>query len=159
MISEDQKYYYAGLWALKMLDLSPEDGGLDFSVAAAGEWASLEPVLERLAVDGLVSIDRKKGLYLLTDAGLDRLANAIDEAEALIDEFDEQETPEMLTELRRRRLDPLRVRYLWGWYQGEFDDLVVFQQRRGADVVEADGGAYLLGDALYEELAGDLTPE
>ena len=156
MINETQKHYYAGLWALKMLDLAAEDGGREFDVAGSGPWVLLEPVLEALAVEGLVSIDRKRGRYALTGAGLDRIGNAIDEAEAYIDEFDEQQAEAVVAALRRRHLDPLRVRYLWGWYQGEFDDLVLFQQRRGVAEVE-DEASYLLGDGLYEALSRDLS--
>jgi len=156
MINETQKHYYAGLWALKMLDLTAEDGGREFDVVGSGPWTLLEPVLEGLAVEGMVSIDSKRGQYALTGAGLDRLGNAIDEAEAYIEEFDEQEADAVVTALRRRNLDPLRVRYLWGWYQGEFDDLVLFQQRRGVAEVE-DEASYLLSDALYEALNRDLS--
>ena len=150
-------HYYAGLWLLKMLDLAPEDGGRELPVVLPGELSPLEPVLERLAVEGLIEIDRKRGRYRLTDAGLQHIALAIDEAESFIDEFDDQDAQTIVAELRRRNLDPLRVRFLWGWYQGELDDLVLFQQRRGAQV-EPDWASYLTGDALYQELARDLAP-
>lgn len=157
MISEAQKTYYAELWVLKMLDLSPDEGGLEFAVASSGAWAALEPVLEGLAVQGLLEIDRKRGLYGLTPVGLDRIGNAIDEAEAFIEEFDEQEAADVVREVRRRNLDALRVRFLWGWYQGEFDDLTLFQQRRGSETVEHEPAEYLLSDAFYEELSRELS--
>jgi hypothetical protein len=53
-------------------------------------------------------------------------------------------------------LDPLRARFLWGWYQGEFDDVVLFQQRRGADPVEYEWPLYVTSDDFYNELERDL---
>ena len=29
----------------------------------------------------------------------------------------------MLEVARARKLDPLRIRFMWGWFEGEFDDL------------------------------------
>ena len=85
------------------------------------------------------------------------LSNAIDEAEAFIEEFDDEEAEDVVRELKRRNLDPLRVRFLWGWYQGEIDDLVLFQQRRGTAEVERDWALYLVDDSFYAELAKDLS--
>ena len=65
----------------------------------------------------------------------------------------------MLAELQRRRLDPLRARFLWGWYQGEFDDLVLFQQRRGVEPVERSWADYLVSDAFYDNLALETTDQ
>ena len=156
MIPEDIKLDLAGLWVLKKMDVSPEDGGMEFPVVLPVSWSPLETVLERLAVQGLVEIDRKKGKYELAQPGLDLLSNAIDEAEAFIEEFDDEEAEDVVRELKRRNLDPLRVRFLWGWYQGEIDDLVLFQQRRGTAEVERDWALYLVDDAFYAELAKDL---
>ena len=97
----ETNHYYAGLWALKMLDLNPKDGGIEFPVVLAPEYQPLERVLEQLAVDGLVEIDRKQGQYRLTDAGLDLLGNTIEEAESFIEEFDDEEADEVVAELRR----------------------------------------------------------
>ncbi|MBL4686054.1 MAG: hypothetical protein JKY37_15780 [Nannocystaceae bacterium] len=108
-------------------------------------------------MQGLLEIDRKRGLYGLTPVGLDRIGNAIDVAEAFIEEFDEQEAADVVREVRRRNLDALRVRFLWGWYQGEFDDLTLFQQRRGSETVEHEPAEYLLSDAFYEELSRELS--
>lgn len=156
MITEPQKMTYAGLWVLKMLDLSPEEGGVELDVNLPHAWAPLEPVLDRLVLEGLVEIDRKKGRYLLGDRGIEYLGMLIDEAEGYIEELDEMETEEVVRTLRRRNVDPMRVRFLWGWYQGELDDLVVYQQRRGFSEIERDWAAFLLDDALYEDLARDL---
>lgn len=156
MITEDQKLTYAGIYLLKLLDLAPEDGGIEISVVLPHELQPLEPALDRLLFEGLIEIDRKKGRYRLTQRGTDYVGLLIDETEALIDELDELPAAEVVEILRSRNLDPLRIRFLWGWYQGELDDLVTFQQRRGADPVERDWALYLLSDELYEDLARDL---
>ena len=44
-------------------------------------------------------------------------------------------------------IDVLRVRFVWGWYQGEFDDLVLFQERRGMQPIEPLWAIFLLSDA------------
>ena len=88
-------------------------------------------------------------------AGDPALGALIDEAEALIEEFDDAELEEAVAELRARRLDVFRARFLWGWYDGEFDELVKFQQRRGITPVEKLWAFYLLSDAFYDELAKD----
>jgi hypothetical protein len=53
----------------------------------------------------------------------------------------------------------MRARFLWGWYEGEFDDLVLFQQRRGVSAVETLWAYYLMSDAFWTELARDFTPQ
>ncbi len=116
-----------------------------------------EPVLERLAVEELVEIDRKRGEYRLTQRGLDAIGLHIDEAEGYIEEFDDLEVEQMLGILRQRNVDPMRVRFLWGWYQGEFDDPVVFQQRRGVPVIERDWASYVQSDAFFAAIAEDLA--
>jgi hypothetical protein len=156
MITEDQKLTYAGIYLLKLLDLAPEDGGIEIPVVLPHELQPLEPALDRLLFEGLIEIDRKKGRYRLTKRGTDHVGLLIDETEALIEELDELPAAEVVEILRSRNLDPLRIRFLWGWYQGELDDLVTYQQRRGADPVERDWALYLLSDELYEDLARDL---
>jgi hypothetical protein len=156
MLSESQKAYYAGIWTLKMLDLGAKEGGVDLDVLLPNAWAPLEGVIEQLVMDDLVEINRKKGRYLLTAQGVAFIGSLIDEAEAYIDEFDDEEPEDIARVLRRRNLDPMRVRFLWGWYQGEFDDLIVFQQRRGFAEVERDWASFLLSDAFYDDLARDL---
>jgi DNA-binding PadR family transcriptional regulator len=156
MISDDDTLTYAGIHLLKKLDLTAEDGGIELPVLLPHAYQPLEPALERLALDGYVEIDRKRGRYQLTSGGTDHIGALIDEAEALIDELDELETEEVVEIVRRRNLDPMRVRFLWGWYQGEFDDLVLFQQRRGVATVERDWALYLQSEDFYAELARDL---
>lgn len=155
-ISDPQKLTYAGIYVLKKLDIKPADGGVQIPVLLDGIYSPLEPVLEQLVISGLLQIDRKSQRYTLTKAGTAHIAGLIDEAETLIDEFDEWETADMVAELRARNLDPLRARFLWGWYQGEFDDVVLFQQRRGADPVEYEWPLYITSDAFYDDLQRDL---
>lgn len=158
MISDSEKLTYVGMFVLKLLDLRPEDGGLDIPVNLPHTLAPFEPVLEQLAIEGMIEVDRKRGLWQLTPRGDGYLGALVDEAEALIDEFDEAETEDMIAVLRRRNLDPLRARFLWGWYQGEFDDPVLYQQRRGITPVEHDWATFLLSDEFFEDLARDLIP-
>jgi len=157
VISEEQKLAYAGIYVLKKLDLKPEDGGLVLPVLLPPELEPLDEVLQDLAVAGHVEIDRRKGRWVLTRQGLAHIGALIDEAAALVEEFDDQEPPEVLAELRRRNLDVLRARFLWGWYEGELDDLVLFQQRRGVVPVERSWADYLRSDAFFADLARDTA--
>lgn len=156
MISSDHKETYVGLFVLKLLDLDPKDGGVEFPVNLPHDLYPFEPVLEMLATQGLVQIDRRKARYVLTQAGIDFLGTHIEEAESYIDELDELETDEVVRRLERRKIDPMRVRFLWGWYQGEFDDPVLFQQRRGMTPVERDWASFVQSERFFEELARDL---
>lgn len=156
-VSPDQRDAYVSLFVLKLLDLAPEDGGVRMPVLLPSSLAAFEPTLERLAVDEMVEIDRKRGEYRLTARGIESLGLHIDEAEGYIEAFDDLEVPEMLALLRQRNVDPMRVRFLWGWYQGEFDDPVVFQHRRGVATIERDWAAYVQSDAFFAALAEDYT--
>ncbi|MEZ4362211.1 MAG: hypothetical protein R3B48_18630 [Kofleriaceae bacterium] len=155
-LEPEQKQVYAGLYLLKKLDLRPQDGGLELPVVLPSELAPLDEVLQQLAVEGHVKIPSRRPNWELTPAGITYLAEHIDEAEDLIEEFDDAELPEMLAELAARNLDPFRARFLWGWFDGEFDDLVLFQQRRGVQPVETLWAFYLVSDDFYRELAREL---
>jgi hypothetical protein len=152
----ERNLMYAGLYLLKKMDLAPEDGGMVMPVLLPHQLEPLDEVLQDLAVAGLVAINTRKERWEITPAGFAHIGALIDEAAALIEEFDDQELPEMLAELRRRHLDPFRARFLWGWYQGELDDLVLFQQRRGVAPIERSWADYLMSDAFYDNLALDL---
>ncbi len=157
MISRGHKLTYAGIWMLKKLDVSAEDGGLVVPLTLPHALEPLEPALEQLAIAGLVAMNKKKGLYELTPLGIDHIGTLIDEAETYVEEFDEQPAEAVVAEVKRRNLDPLRVRFLWGWYQGELDDLVLWQQRRGLAEIEHDWASYLMSDEFWAELAKDLV--
>jgi predicted transcriptional regulator len=156
-VTDDQKHTFVSLILLKKLDLSPEDGGLELPVVLPSELSPLDEVLQQLAVDDLVVINAKKNRYELTKQGIAYLGTMIDEASALVDEFDELDVEDAIAALRARNLDVMRARFLWGWFEGEFDDLVLFQERRGVEPVERFWAFYLMSDAFWTELSRDLA--
>ncbi|WP_437937263.1 hypothetical protein [Sorangium sp. So ce341] len=155
IVSREQKLVYAGIYVLKKMDLKPADGGMEFPLVLPSELSSLEDVLQELVNADLVEVNRRKARFEVTKKGLAYLGEIIDEAEALVDEFDDESLEDAVAELRRRNMDVLRARFLWGWYDGELDDLVLFQQRRGATPVEPWWADYLMSDAFYEALKSD----
>ncbi|WP_437998088.1 hypothetical protein WMF26_47285 [Sorangium sp. So ce185] len=154
-MSREQKLVYAGIYVLKKMDLKPADGGMEFPLVLPSELSPLEDVLQELVNADLVEVNRRKARFEVTKKGLAYLGEIIDEAEALVDEFDDESLEDAVAELRRRNVDVLRARFLWGWYDGELDDLVLFQQRRGATPVEPWWADYLMSDAFYEALKSD----
>lgn len=152
----EQKNAYASMVLLKKMDLDPADGGLTFPVVLPPELSPLDELLQDLAVADLISINARKERYELTAAGTAYLGRLIDEAEEMIDGLDDLETDEAIEELRKQRRDLFRARFLWGWYEGEFDDLVAFQEQRGVTPVERMWAFYLIGDDFYRELAREL---
>ncbi|HEX5062148.1 MAG TPA: hypothetical protein VFV99_22415 [Kofleriaceae bacterium] len=156
-LNDEQKQTLVGLWLLKKLDLEPKDGGMELPVVLPSELGPLDEYLQTLAVQGHVEINRKKARYELTKQGIAYLGEVIDEAAAMVEDLDELETADAIAELRARRADLMRARFLWGWYEGEFDDLVLFQERRGADSVERMWAFYLTGDDFWRELAKDFS--
>jgi hypothetical protein len=157
VLDEDTKATYVKLWILKKLDLKPEDGGMEFPVVVPSELAPLDDYLQQLAVDDLVAINAKKGRYELTKKGIAHIGEVIDEASDLVDDLDELETDEAIAEIKARGLDVFRARFLWAWFDGELDDLVLFQERRGVTPVERLWAFYLTGDDLWRELEKDIT--
>lgn len=155
-LSEAKKRYYATIYILKMVDLDPREGGVEIPVLVPPELAPIEDLLESMAIEGLLAIERKRQRYVLTDRGVESIGLLIDEIEAIIDEFDDEETDAVIAELRARNLDVLRIRFLWGWYDGEFDDVVLYQERRGFAKIETDWAAFILSDAFYDDLLRDL---
>ena len=156
-ISEDQKQTLVSLWILKKLDLEPKEGGMEFPVVLPSDLSPLDDYLQQLAVDDYVQINQKKGRYELTKKGIAYLGEVIDEAEDMVDELEELETDEAIAELRARNLDLMRARFLWGWFEGEFDDMVLFQERRGVQPVERMWAFYLTSDEFFRELAKDFA--
>ncbi|WP_437906064.1 hypothetical protein WME95_48945 [Sorangium sp. So ce327] len=155
IVSREQKLVYAGIYVLKKMDLKPADGGMEMPLVLPSELSPLEDVLQELVNADLVEVNRRKARFELTKKGLAYLGEIIDEAEALVDEFDDESLEDAVAELRGRNVDVLRARFLWGWYDGELDDLVLFQQRRGVTPVEQWWADYLMSDAFYEELRRD----
>ena len=152
-----RKQLYAGLFVLKMLDLKPAEGGIAIPVLLPPELDPIDGLLDSMAVAGWISINTKKARWEITKAGYEYLGRHIDEAAALVEEYAETDLPDVVTALRRRNLDPLRARFLWGWFEGEFDDLVQFQHQRGAARIEESWAAYVLSDDFYDEIARDLA--
>ncbi|WP_437507700.1 hypothetical protein [Sorangium sp. So ce1099] len=155
IVSREQKLVYAGIYVLKKMDLKPADGGMEMPLVLPSELSPLQDVLQELVNADLVEVNRRKARFEITKKGLAYLGEIIDEAEALVDEFDDESLEDAVAELRRRNVDVLRARFLWGWYDGELDDLVLFQQRRGASPVEPWWADYLMSDAFYEALRRD----
>ena len=155
--SETQKLFYAGLYVLKLLDLKPTEGGVTIPVLLPADLDAIDGLLDQMALSGWIEINTKKARWEITKAGYEYLGRHIDEAAALVEEFEESEIDEVVAELRRRNLDPFRARFLWGWFEGEFDDLLQFQQRRGVKDVEPRWAEYVLGDEFYAELARELS--
>lgn len=158
-INDEQKQTFIALWLLKKLDLKPEDGGITFPVVLDGELAPLDEPLQQLAVDDLIQINVKKARYELTKKGIAHLGEVIDEASDLVDELDDLEMDEAIEEIEERGLDVYRARFLWGWFEGEFDDLVLFQERRGVSPVERMWAFYLTGDDFWREIAKELEDD
>jgi hypothetical protein len=157
-LTPEQKLSFAQIYVLKKMDLKPEDGGMTMPIVLPPELAPLEDVLQELVNEDLIELNRKKERYDITKKGYARIADLIDEAEALVDEFDAHELDEAVAELRARRVDVFRARFLWGWYDGEFDDLVSFQERRGISPVERMWAYYLVSDDFFDALASDIEP-
>lgn len=156
-ISDAKKRYYATIYVLKKLDLDVKEGGIELPVLLPPDLAPLDGLLETMAIEGLVSIDRRRQRYVLADRGLETIGLLIDEIEGIIEEFDDEETSDTIAILRRRNLDVMRIRFLWGWYDGEFDDVVAYQRRRGFAEIERDWASFVLSDAFYDDLARDLN--
>ena len=158
-LDDETKQTLAGIYLMKKLDLKPEDGGMELPVVLPSELSPIDEVLQELAVEDYVVINTKKERWDLTKKGLARLKNLIDEAEEIYDAMDELEDEQVPAYLAQNRLDPVRTRFLWGWYEGELDDLVQFQEQRGLRPVERMWAFYLMGDDLWNELAKDVEGE
>jgi hypothetical protein len=157
VVDEDEIKTYAGIYLLKKLDLEPRDGGMVFPLGLPSELTPLDEIFHELLAQGLVAANQRKDRWELTREGLAHLARLIDEAEDLMDELDELEVHEAVAALRARNLDVMRARFLWGWYDGEFDDLLEFQRARGVRPLQPLWAYYLTDDEFYAELAKDLA--
>ena len=158
-VSDEDKLTYAGLYVLKKMDLKPKEGGMVFPIKLPTELSPLEEVLHHLVVEGYAEMNTRKDRYDLTKKGTEYLGRVIDEATDLIDEFDDDEMEDVVVELKRRRLDPMRARFVWGWYDGEFEDLVIWQEQRGLKPIERLWALYLLSDEFWNELADEIAVE
>jgi len=169
-LSEEQKQTYIELLLLKLIDLDGAgEGGKELPVDLPRELAPLQTYLQELRFRGLLEVKAKPRkflavltgkpktqVYKLTAEGLDYLARMIDEADSYIADYDDLEVPELVEAAQADKLDPVRIRFLWGWCQGEFDDLVLFQERRGIKPVEQLWAYYLTSDDFFTEVLSDL---
>lgn len=154
-MSHDQMLSYAGMWILKMLDIGPANGGIKIEVPLASEHIMAEEVIDYLYNMGYIDIQTEKYSYAITDKGFHYIREIIAEAEAIIDEFIDVDTEEMIRIYQNRNLDIFRARFLWGLYDGEFDNVVQFQQKRGFREIERNWSIFITSDAFYKNLALD----
>jgi len=118
---------YAGMYLLKKIDLPPEEGGHVFEVPLSGLDEHLEPILDDLLFHDLIDIDSVSTRYALTKDGNDYVAKLIDEIEDYIDDYDEYDATTKVNLMKKNNINPLRARFLWGLYDGEFDDFEDWQ--------------------------------
>jgi hypothetical protein len=119
----DGRSTYEALYLLKKLDLAPEDG-LVLPVVLPSELSPLDETLQQLAVDDLIVINARKNRYRLTARG-SRTSAPRSTGRALVDEFDDHEVEDAIR--TSRAISMCSGRDSCGWYEGEFDDLVVFR--------------------------------
>ena len=168
-VTEDKRQTYCELIVLKLMDLGPDDGGVEFPRDLPAELSPLQNILQELRFKGLIEIvAKKRGAlaalrgkakeehYALTPAGVEHLGRVIDEAEGYVTEYDEMETSDMVADAQSRKRDPVRIRFLWGWFEGEFDDLALFQERRSIDPVERLWAYYMTSNEFWDEILKDL---
>jgi len=168
-IAEDKRQTYAEMVVLKLIDLGPDNGGMEIPRELPRELSPLQSLVEELRFKGLIEIAAKKRgalaalrgkpkeeHYTLTQSGIEHLGRLIDEAEGYVSEFEELEVAEMVEAARARKLDPFRVRFMWGWFEGEFDDLALFQERRSIEPVERLWAYYLTSNEFWDEVVKDL---
>lgn len=158
MLTKEERIRYAGIYLLKLMDLKPEDGGVDLPAVLPSHLSALDEVVQQLMVEDRVEINRRKETYAITKEGFGYLDRLIAEAVGYIEDFDGEDVDaaDVVTAARERHLDPFRVRFLWGWYEGEFDDLVAFQESRGIRPVEQEWATFLTDKAFFENLALDV---
>ena len=157
VVTQEQKVTYAGIYLLKIMDLKPEDGGMDIPVLLPAELAPLEPALHKLHVDDRIEVNRRKDLWKTTKKGFAYIDQIIAESESLVEQYEEEDLEDAVEDMRSRNLDVMRARFLWGWFEGEFDDLIVFQQQRGISPVEEFWAYFLMSDDFYDNLALELA--
>ena len=116
---------YAGIYLLKMMEAEPPP----FQVPLSSQDESLEPILDDLLFRELILIDPEKSAYQISQKGVEYVDSLIDEIEGYIDEYQDFEPATRVNLMKRDHVNPLRARFLWGLYDGEFDDLVEWQDQ------------------------------
>ena len=147
---------YAGMLILKKLDpMAPPEARYDFNIPLEGLDQILEPVLDDLYNRGFVEIDTAKAKYVLTPKGDQYIQTLIDEAEWYISKYQEFEPKTRVAIMKNDGVNLLRARFLWGWYDGEFDDLEAFQEERGITPVRP-WQEFLVSKEFYDILFEDV---
>ncbi|GMT50338.1 MAG: hypothetical protein IEMM0008_1877 [bacterium] len=124
---------YSGLYILKKLDLPPEEGGHLFEVPLSGLDEHMEPILDDLFFHNLIDIDTDNARYALTQEGSEYIDKIVAEVEGYIDKYQEFDPATKVNLMRRDKVNPLRARFLWGLYDGEFDDFNEWQENWDID--------------------------
>ena len=63
----------------------------------------------------------------LCQKGEQYIDSLVQEIESYMDKYEDFEPQTRINLMKRDQIDPLRARFLWGIYDGEFDDLVQWQ--------------------------------
>lgn len=122
---------YAGLFILEKIDVGPEEGGHRFEVPLMGIDEHMEPILDDLMFHDLLDIDSENTCYTITDQGYKYIQDIIKEAENYLNKYQDFEPTTRVNLMKRDRINPLRARFLWGLYDGEFSDIKKWQDDRG----------------------------
>ncbi|MDH5681585.1 MAG: hypothetical protein OEZ36_08360 [Spirochaetota bacterium] len=150
---------YAGMYILKRLDLPAEEGGHAFEVPLAGLDEHLEPILDDLMFHNLIEIDENAVRYALSDEGRGYVDKLIVEIEGYIDKYQEFEPTTRVNLMKRDRINPLRARFLWGLYDGEFDDFELWQENWEVPATEklSDWRDVITKKEFYDMLFEDIN--
>ncbi len=150
---------YSGMYILKKMSLSPEEGGHIFEVPLSGMDEHLEPVLDDLLFHDLLEIDAVNTRYKLTREGEQYVDKIIGEIEGYIGKYQDFEPVTRVNLMKRDRVNPLRARFLWGLYDGEFDNLKQWQEDWEVESAEilADWQLYVTKKEFYDELFWDIN--
>ncbi|MDH4127567.1 MAG: hypothetical protein OEV44_02350 [Spirochaetota bacterium] len=119
---------YAGMYILKKMDIPPSEGGHIFSVPLEGLDVHLEAILDDIMFHNLIEIDSNSTCYKITDDGKEYINKLLDEIEGYIEKYQDFEPVTRVNLMKRDRVNPLRARFLWGLYDGEFDDFNQWQE-------------------------------
>jgi len=150
---------YAGIYVLKKLDRPPADGGYFFEVPLMGLDEHLEPILDDLLFHDIIEIDVDHARYSLTKEGIQYIDKLIDEIEGYIDKYQEYEPVTRVNLMKRDKINPLRARFLWGLYDGEFDDFDQWQENWNIapDEKTADWREIITMKEFYDMLFEDIN--
>ncbi len=150
---------YAGLYILKMVDLPPEEGGHLFEVPLSGLDEQMEPILDDLFFHNLIEIDTDKARYALSQDGSDYVDKIVAEVEDYIDKYQEFDPATKVSLMRRDKMNPLRARFLWGLYDGEFDDFNEWQENWNIDPTQRkeDWQDVITSKDFYDMLFEDIN--